>query len=172
MESRTLGLRPTLRTQKNPSPRPRTALPRTDHGQTLSRPRTGSSRLRTKNTSASVLQKRKAFKKIFQAISNKKRKKSSNFFSGDLQKRITNKVFAKFSAWFLAFFNKILTLQKVVLSSSRGQSNFWGLEASRPRTSKCILEAKNVLNDSTSVGGISIGREAVLPLPLAPLMTK
>ena len=44
-----------------------------------------------------------------------------------------------------------------MLSSSRGQGNFWGLETSRPRprTSKCVLEdvleAKDVLEDSTSV---------------------
>ena len=43
-----------------------------------------------------------------------------------------------------------------MLSSSRGQGNFRGLEASRPRprTSKCVLddvlEAKDVLEDSTS----------------------
>ena len=37
-------------------------------------------------------------------------------------------------------------------SSSRGQGNFRGLEASRPRTktSKSVLEAKDVLEDSTS----------------------
>ena len=51
---------------------------------------------------------------------------------------------------------KILTIPKIVLSSSRGQGNFRGLEASRPRprTSKCVLEdvleAKDVLEDSTS----------------------
>ena len=75
----------------------------------------------------------------------------------------------KFSARFLAFSNKISTVQKIVLSSSRGQANFRGLEASRPRprprtwpsrprprprTSKCVLEdvleAKDVLEDSTS----------------------
>ena len=52
----------------------------------------------------------------------------------------------KFSARFLTFSNKILTVQKIVLSSSRGQGNFWGLEASRPRprTWKCVFE------DSTS----------------------
>ena len=42
-----------------------------------------------------------------------------------------------------------------MLSSSRGQGNFRGHEASRPRTSKCVLEnvlkAKDVLKDSTSV---------------------
>ena len=58
---------------------------------------------------------------------------------------------------FLALSNKISTVQKIVLSSSRGQGNFRGLEASRPRprTSKCVLEdvleAKDVLADSTSV---------------------
>ena len=46
--------------------------------------------------------------------------------------------------------HKILTIKKIVLSSSRGQANFRGLEASRPRTSKCVLEAKDVLEDSTS----------------------
>ena len=51
---------------------------------------------------------------------------------------------------------KVLTIQKIVLFSSRGQGNFWGLEVSRPRprTSKCILEdvlkAKDVLEDSNS----------------------
>ena len=39
----------------------------------------------------------------------------------------------KFSARFLAFCNEISTVQKIVLSSSRGQANFRGLEASRPR---------------------------------------
>ena len=46
---------------------------------------------------------------------------------------------------------KILTIQKIVLSSSRKQGNFRGPEASRPRprTSKCVLEAKDVFKDST-----------------------
>ena len=71
------------------------------------------------------------------------------------------KVFANFPARFLAFSNEISTVQKIVLSSSRGQAIFedlrlrdqgQGLEASRPRsrTSKCVLEAKDVLEDSTS----------------------
>ena len=52
--------------------------------------------------------------------------------------------------------HKILTIQKILLSSSRGQADFRGLEASRPRprTLKCVLEevleAKDVLEDSTS----------------------
>ena len=46
------------------------------------------------------------------------------FFSGILHVRKTKKSVRKISARFLAFFNKILTVQKIVLSSSRGQSNF------------------------------------------------
>ena len=62
-------------------------------------------------------------------------------FSGDLKKCLR-----KFSARFPALSNKILMIQKIVLSSSRGQCNFRELEASRqrPRISKCVLE------DSTS----------------------
>ena len=58
----------------------------------------------------------------------------------------------KFSARFLAFSNEISTVQKIVLSSSQGQGYFRGLEPlrSRPRASKCVLEAKDVLEDSTS----------------------
>ena len=92
------------------------------------------------------------FKKVFQAISKKKVFKSffqakkvfNKFFSGDLHVRKTKKGLRKFSARFLAFFNKISTVQKIVPFSRRGQGNFRGLEASRPRTSKCVLE------DSTS----------------------
>ena len=113
-------------------------------GQECSRPRP-----RTKNTSASALQK-------------KKKKGLHKNFSGDLKKKkvftkifqaiSTKKVFQKI---FRAL-HKILTIQKIVLSSSRGQANFRGLEASRPRirTSKCVLEdvleAKDVFEDSTS----------------------
>ena len=45
---------------------------------------------------------------------------------------------------------QISRVKKMVLSSSRGQGNFRGLEASRPRTSKCVLKAKDVLDDSIS----------------------
>ena len=58
-------------------------------------------------------------------------------------------IFRKVSGVFQQNFNG----SKIVLSSSRGQGNFRGLEASRPRpkTSKCVLEAKDVLKDFTSV---------------------
>ena len=67
--------------------------------------------VKAKDTSASVLKKKKVFTKIFQAISTKKR----------------------FPKIFQAL-REILTIQKIVLSSSRRQANFRGLEASRPRT--------------------------------------
>ena len=48
----------------------------------------------------------------------------------------------KFFARFLAFSNEISTVQKIVLSSSRGQGNFRGLEGSRPRPRTWGFEAK------------------------------
>ena len=96
-------------------------------------------------------QKNKVFKNFFQA-----EKVFKNFFSGDFYLRKPKKrslqIFRKVSDVFQRNFNG----SKIVLSSSRGQGNFRGLEASRPRprTSKCvledILEAKNVLEDSIS----------------------
>ena len=70
--------------------------------------------------------------------SSKKKKGLQKNFSGDLQKK--KKFFFKrsplknvFQKSFQAL-HKILTFQKIVLSSSRGQANFRKLEASRPRT--------------------------------------
>ena len=111
-------------------------------GQTLSRPRTGM--LEAKDTSASALQKKKkrSSQKFFWRSPKKKKKKRSSqkFFKRSPQKNVFQKIFQAL--------HKILTIQKIVLFSSRGQANFRGLEASRPRpkprTSKCVLE------DSTS----------------------
>ena len=86
--------------------------------------------------------KKKVFTKTFQAMSKKKKRSSQKFFKRSPQKNVFQKIFQAL--------HKILTIQKIVLSSSRGQANFRGLEASRPRTSKCVLEAKDVLEDSTS----------------------
>ena len=88
--------------------------------QECSRPRP-----RTKDTSASALEKKKVFTKIFQAIS-KKKKGLHKHISSDLHKKTFSKKFFK-------RLHKILTIEKIVLSSSRGQANFRGLEASRPR---------------------------------------
>ena len=90
-------------------------------GQECSRPRP-----RTKDTSASALQKKKkVVTKIFQAISKKKKRSSQKFFKRSPRKNVFQKIFQPL--------HKILTIKKIVLSSSRGQANFRGLEASRPR---------------------------------------
>ena len=83
------------------------------------------SRPRPRTQSASALQKKKVFTKIFQAISKKKKRSSQIFFKRSPLKNVFQKIFQAL--------HKILTFQKIVLSSSRGQANFRGLEASRPR---------------------------------------
>ena len=119
VESRTQGSRP--RTQKESEAKDSPTEDRFSRGQGP----------RTKDTSTSVLQKKRSSQKFFRRSPEKN-------------------VFQKF---FQALY-KLLTVQKIVLSSSRGQGNFRGLEASRPSTSKCVLEdvveAKDVLEDSTS----------------------
>ena len=105
---------------------------------------------------------------------SKKKRGPQNFFSGDLKKRSSQffsgekglqtiffrrslleetkkrslQIFCKVSGAFQRNFNG----PKIVLSSSRGQANFRGLEASRPkpRTSKCVLE--DTTSDKYTVG--------------------
>ena len=138
VESRTQRSRPRRRTQKKSEAKAKDSHTedRSSWGQEqeCSRPRP-----RTKDTGASVLQK-KVFEKTFRRSPIEENKQRLR----------------KFSARFLAFSNKILTVQKIVLSSSRGQGNFGGHEASRPRTwllrprprtSKCVLE--DVFEEST-----------------------
>ena len=83
-------------------------------------------RPRTKDTKRKCSQKKKkkVFTKIFQTISKKKRS-SQKFFKRSPLKNVFQKIFQAL--------HKILTFQIIVLSSSRGQANFRGLEASRPR---------------------------------------
>ena len=152
VESRTQGSRPRPRTQKNP--RPRTAFPRTDTLEAKDTKKSEAkdslsedrhSRGQGPRTKAQVLSKKKVFTKIFQAIS--KKKGLPKFFRRSPQKNVFQKIFTGAPQ---NFYNS-----KKMLSSSRGQANFRGLEASRPRprtwpsrprprTSKCVLE------DSTS----------------------
>ena len=102
--------------------------------QTLSRPRTGYLESKAKDQG----HKRKC------AFQKKKKRSSQKFFKRSPRKNVFQKIFQAL--------HKISTIQKILLSSSRGQANFRGLEASRPRprTSKCVLEAKDVLEDSVS----------------------
>ena len=111
MKSRTQGSRP--RTQKN------------------FEARTNPLEDKAEDTGASVLQKKrlqkffsgdlkkKDFKIFFQA-----KKIFKKIFLGDLHLSKTKKGLHKFFVRFLAVFNKISTVQKIVLSSSRGQGNF------------------------------------------------
>ena len=93
--------------------------------QTLSRPRTGMLEAKDQGHKAQVLSK-------------KKKKRSSQKFFKRSRKNAFQKIFQPL--------HKIVTFQKLVLSSSRGQANFRGLEASRPRP----RTSKSVLEDSTS----------------------
>ena len=148
MESRTQGSRPRPRTQKKTEAKAKDSLSEDRHsrgqGQERSRPRP-----RTKDTSASALQNHKNFLGDLQKKKKQKKRSSQKFFQRSPQKNVFQKIFQAL--------HKILAIQKIVLSSSRGQANFRRLEASRPRprTSKCVLEdvleAKDVLEDSTSV---------------------
>ena len=70
--------------------------------------------------------------------SPKKKRSSQKFFKRSPQKNVFQKIFQAL--------HKILTIQKIVLSLSRGQANIRGLEASRPRP----RTSKSVLEDSTS----------------------
>ena len=124
MESRTQGSRP--RTQKNSRPRPRTDT------------------LEAKAKDQGHMHKcsrKKGFQKIFS--SNLKKKVFKNFFHSkkglqkfffrkfplEENKKRSSQIFCKVSGAFQQNFNG----SKIVLSSSRGQGNFRGLEASRPR---------------------------------------
>ena len=133
MESRTQGSRPRPRTQKKSEAKAKDSLSEDRHsrgqGQECSRPRP-----RTKDTSASALQKKRCSQKFFRQSpkKNNKKRSSDKFFKRSPQKNVSQKIFQAL--------HKILTIKKIVLSSSRGQANFRGLEASRPRTSKCVLE--------------------------------
>ena len=120
--------------------RPRTAFPRTDTLEAKDRNARGQGQ--GPRTKAQVLSKKKRSSQKFFRRSPKKKSSSQKFFKRSPQKNVFQKIFQAL--------HKILTIQKIVLSSSRGQANFRGLEASRPRprTSKCVLE------DSTSgLGG-------------------
>ena len=127
VESRTQGSRPGPRTQEKSEAKAKDSLSEDRNsrgqGQECSRPK-------TKDTSASALQKKK--------------KGLHKNFSSDLQKKRFPENFSSAPQNF--------TNSKNSASSSRGQAIFRGLEASRPRTSKCVLEAKDVLEDSTSGG--------------------
>ena len=81
-----------------------------------------------------------------QVFSKKKKRSTKIFFRQSPNKKVIKN-------FFQAIY-KTLAIKKILLSLSRGQGNFRGLEASKPKTSKCVLEvvleAKDVFKDSTS----------------------
>ena len=84
---------------------------------------------------------------VFSKKNNNNNKVFKNFFSGVLKKtKSKNLQKTSFSAKKTIY--TILRIPKILLFSSRGEGIFRGLEASRPRTLKCVLE------DSTSVNGM------------------
>ena len=118
VESRTQGSRPRPRTQKKSEAKAKDSLSEERHsrgqGQECSRPRP-----RTKDT------KRKCSPKNFRRSQKKKKRSSQKFFKRSPLKNVFQKIFQAL--------HEILTFQKIELSSSRGQANFRGIEASRPR---------------------------------------
>ena len=87
-------------------------------GQTLSRPRTEMLEAKAKDQGLKrkCSPKKKVFTKIFQAISKKKKRSSQKFFKQSPLNNVFLKIFQ--------VLHKILTFQKMVRSSSRGQANF------------------------------------------------
>ena len=97
-------------------------------GQTLSRPRTGMLEAKAKDQGHKRKcspKKKRSSQKFLGDLRKKKKRSSQKFFKRSPQKNVFQKIFQAL--------HKILTIQKIVLSSSRGQANFRGLEASRPR---------------------------------------
>ena len=138
-----------------PRPRPRTAFPRTDTLEAKDRNARGQGQ-GPRTQSASALQKKKkkrSSQKFFRRSPKKKKKKkkrsSQKCFKRSPRKNAFQKIFQPL--------HKILTFQKILLSSSRGQANFRGLEASRPRPRTWPSRprprprtSKSILEDSTS----------------------
>ena len=106
VESRTQGSRPRPRTQKKSEAKAKDSLSEDRHSRGQGQE---CSRPRTQA----------------QVLSKKKKRSSQKFFKRSPQKNVFQKIFQAL--------HKILTIQKILLSSSRGQANFRGLEASRPR---------------------------------------
>ena len=117
-------------------------------GQTLSRPRTGMLEAKDqghKRKCSPKKKKRKGLHKNFQAISKKKKKKwsSQKFFKRSPLKNVFQKIFQAL--------HKILTFQKIVLSSSRGQANFRGLQNVSSRTPPPVTGTEFLFSQSNGL---------------------
>ena len=93
-------------------------------GQEYSRPRTGILEAKDqghKRKCSPKKKKKRSSQKFFKRSPKKKKRSSQKFFKRSPQKNVFHKNFQALL--------KNLTIQKIVLSSSRGQANFRGLEA-------------------------------------------
>ena len=132
VESRTQGSRPRPRAQKKSEAKDSLSEDRrTDTLEAKDRNARGQSQGHKRNCSP-----------------KKKKRSSQKLFRRSPQKNVFQEI--------CKALHKILTIQKIVLSSSRGQANFRGLEASRPRPRTWPSRPrprtlKSVLEDSTSV---------------------
>ena len=118
VESRTQGSRPRPKTQKKSEAKAKDSLSEDRH-----------SRGQGHKRKCSPIKEKglhKNFSGDLQKNKNKKKRSLQKFFKRSPPKNVFQNIF-------LAL-HKILTIQKILLSSSRGQANFRGLEASRPRT--------------------------------------
>ena len=118
VESRTQGSRP--RSQKNPRPRPRTALPRTN---TLeAKDRNVQDQGKGPRRQAQVLSEKKSLQENFSGVFQKTGFK--NFFSGDLQKLRSSKTFFRRATKFLNSENCA-----VLVPRTAQFSRTWGFDA-------------------------------------------
>ena len=140
MESRTQGSRPTPRTQKKSEAKAKDSFSEDGHsrgqGQECSRPRPKDQGHKRKSSA-----KKNGLHKNFSGDLQKKRS-SHKFFRRSPQKNVFQNIFQAL--------HKIFKIQKIVLSSSRGQ----GLQdvSSRPRTSSRtppLMDSTNLLHFST-----------------------
>ena len=111
----------------------------------ISRPRTDPLEAKDQGHRRKISQKKKVFKNLFSG----KKGLQKIFFRRSLLEETKKKVFADFPQGFWRFPTKFQRFKNSAVVEPK-TGNFRGLEASRPRTSKCVLEAKNVVEDSTS----------------------
>ena len=94
-------------------------------GQALSRPRTGMLKAKNQGHKRKCSPKKKGLLKIFSDSLPRKKRSSEKLFRRSPEKAVFQNIFQAL--------HKLLITQKIVLSSSREQGNFRGLEASMPR---------------------------------------
>ena len=140
---RTQGSRPRPRTQNKSEAKPRTALPRTDPLEAKDQGHKHKCSL-----------KKRSSKIFFRRSQKKKRKKRSSkkFFRRFPSKKLLLNFFFQASYKISRTQKKCCPLaeDRAIFEDFRSRDQGQGIETSRPRTSKCVLEAKDVLEDSTS----------------------